>query len=376
MPIPATSTFAQPSAGLPIDTTDLLACSFGQNSLLIHECSTSLIQTLGLESMEELRGRYVLDLFTPRSFEDLERYLRRRDFRGSVLCSLASSSGLGPRVAVTITQGPWNARRNLLRLLCVPIDDQQARISALRARVDALEGQNRGLRELTNLLVHDLRNTLHTVSTGVELIQRSAVLETTPAQQLERVHQATAVMNDILAGVMKHLRFEVGDYPMELTDLNLLVDELVLALPPPQGKTLKLRRTAVLPSIVCERSLVQELFRNLVGNAIAYTTGPLVPIEIGLDEAAGTNPVVFVRDEGVGIPAADLDRIFAPFGRADHMKLNDRGTGLGMVLVKRIVERHGGRIWIESEVNSGTTVKFTLAPSPSVTHARFSPDRG
>jgi chemotaxis family two-component system sensor kinase Cph1 len=70
--------------------------------------------------------------------------------------------------------------------------------------------------------------------------------------------------------------------------------------------------------------------------------------------------VFFVRDNGVGMAEADLSRIWGAFVRADHQGLNRSGTGMGMMLVKRIVDRHGGEIWLESELQKGTTVRFSL----------------
>jgi signal transduction histidine kinase len=74
--------------------------------------------------------------------------------------------------------------------------------------------------------------------------------------------------------------------------------------------------------------------------------------------------VIYVRDNGVGIKEADLAHVFTPFKRVDHQGLNQQGTGVGMALVKKIIERHGGEIWLESRVDEGTTVRFSLSEHP------------
>jgi chemotaxis family two-component system sensor kinase Cph1 len=101
-----------------------------------------------------------------------------------------------------------------------------------------------------------------------------------------------------------------------------------------------------------------------VGNAIKYTDTPEVQIEIGLCDEPGAHPTFFVRDHGVGIATTDMELVFDPFKRADHRTLNSQGTGLGMALVKKIIERHGGKVWLESELEQGTTVKFSLSEVP------------
>jgi signal transduction histidine kinase len=115
-----------------------------------------------------------------------------------------------------------------------------------------------------------------------------------------------------------------------------------------------------LPKLVCEKALIRELFQNLIDNAIKYTAGPTVDIEIGRDAGANSLPTFFVKDFGVGIHDEDRVRVFEPLKRADHHKLNDKGVGLGMALVKKIVERHGGTIWFDSRIAEGTTFYFSL----------------
>jgi signal transduction histidine kinase len=108
-----------------------------------------------------------------------------------------------------------------------------------------------------------------------------------------------------------------------------------------------------------DRPRLVEVFQNLVDNAVKFMGDQKAPrVEIGVEHAGGET-VIFVRDNGVGIDPKDQAKIFDLFERLDPAT---QGTGLGLALVKRIVEVHGGRIWVESQgEGKGTTFRFTLA---------------
>jgi signal transduction histidine kinase len=253
-----------------------------------------------------------------------------------------------------------------LTLIWIPVQDDRKRIAALEAAVETLTKQNERMSDLSNLANHDLRNLLQTVVSTIDLLdwtlKDKGQLDFEP--QITRLRRASFTMGRLLEGIMKYLRFEVGDYPMELTNIGDLVDGIAQTAAADEQRSISITRTSELPSLMCERQLIEELFQNLVGNSIKYTDTPEVQIEIGLCDEPGGHPVFFVRDRGVGIAATDLERVFEPFKRADHRALNSKGTGMGMALVKKIIERHGGRVWLESEVDQGTTVKFSLSELP------------
>jgi signal transduction histidine kinase len=346
------------------DSLGVMACVFDSSSLEIEGCSVELGRVLGRERADLLVGRFVLDLFRPESFEEFHGFLRAETGTESVVCTLLSPGRVDQRVVVT---SHCHADGSDLRtLLCAPVQDDRARIAALEASVETQTDRYHRLREFTDLVAHDLRNQLHVVVSSVDLIiaVEGATLGPGTLRRIDRIQGAGETMIGVLDGVTKYLRFEVGDYPMELTDINALVDSLVLAVPRPSDKRVHIRRSGDLPSLVCERQLIQELFHNIVGNAIKYSDKDPIEIEIGLGEGDENEKVIYIKDNGVGIDETDLDRVFAPFARADHQGLNDQGTGMGMALVQRIVERHGGRIWLESQVNEGTIVSFSLSEYP------------
>jgi light-regulated signal transduction histidine kinase (bacteriophytochrome) len=105
--------------------------------------------------------------------------------------------------------------------------------------------------------------------------------------------------------------------------------------------------------------LLRAALDNLIGNALKYTAKAVSPaIEIGVGRRDGRT-IYFVRDNGVGFDMQYAHKLFAPFQRLHHAS-EFEGTGIGLATVKKIVQRHGGEVWIESAVNLGTTVSFTL----------------
>ena len=117
--------------------------------------------------------------------------------------------------------------------------------------------------------------------------------------------------------------------------------------------------TGVLPEIIGDPPQIVRLFQNLIGNAMKYHD-PRHPPEVRIEADEADGVVTFaVRDNGIGIDAQHFERIFVIFQRL-HGRHEFKGTGIGLAVCKRIVERHGGRIWVESEPAKGTTFFFTL----------------
>ena len=116
---------------------------------------------------------------------------------------------------------------------------------------------------------------------------------------------------------------------------------------------------ARLPELTVDAAQIQSLFQNLILNALRYNESPKVTVEIGCRKQDNTYHF-FVKDNGIGISPRFYERIFIVFQRL-HTDAEYPGTGLGLALCKKIVERHGGRIWVESQPEKGSTFHFTLA---------------
>jgi len=116
-----------------------------------------------------------------------------------------------------------------------------------------------------------------------------------------------------------------------------------------------------LPNIEIDEVSISEVFSNLISNALKYNDKAERWVEIGFEERAGTPTVLYVRDNGIGIEAEHTNSIFMIFRRLHGPKEFGGGTGAGLTIARKIVERQGGRMWIESSPGVGSTFYFTVA---------------
>ncbi len=118
-------------------------------------------------------------------------------------------------------------------------------------------------------------------------------------------------------------------------------------------------KVGTLPFVECDPALMKQVFANLLSNAVKFTRPrPQAVIEVGAKTQDG-QPVVFVRDNGVGFSMKYADKLFGVFQRL-HRQEDFEGTGVGLATVRRIIQKHGGRIWAEAELDQGATFYFTL----------------
>jgi hypothetical protein len=115
----------------------------------------------------------------------------------------------------------------------------------------------------------------------------------------------------------------------------------------------------LLPTVVAEEVLLMQLFQNLISNSIKYRSKEIPRIHVSA-ERDGEGWRFAVRDNGIGIDPQDADRVFGMFKRLHGSEI--AGTGIGLAICKKVVERQGGRIWVESEAGRGATFKFTIPP--------------
>ncbi len=147
----------------------------------------------------------------------------------------------------------------------------------------------------------------------------------------------------------------------EEVDLNEVAADVLEALRPvleARGATAEI--VDRLPALRCDATLVAEVLGNLMANGLKFNESRRPRVEIGVVE--GDPPAICVRDNGIGMAEADKEAIFGMFRRL-HPRERYEGTGAGLTIVRRIVQSHGGRVWLESEVGRGSTFFFTLSPT-------------
>jgi signal transduction histidine kinase len=217
--------------------------------------------------------------------------------------------------------------------------------------------------ELLAIVSHDLRYPLGAIVTGASVIQQMSI-DGTDGQSVHRTAQAILRsanrMNRLIADLLDLAQIDAGKLAVEAKseDVEGLVRESVEMLRPLATTTdVKLDGIASAGlQVHCDRGRVLQILTNLVGNALKFTpAGGSILIEA---QAVGDEAWFFVRDTGQGISDEELPRIFDRFWRAQRN--NRAGIGLGLSIVKGLVEAHGGRVKVESKLGAGTTFLFTL----------------
>jgi signal transduction histidine kinase len=230
-----------------------------------------------------------------------------------------------------------------------------------------LEAKNAELESFSYTVSHDLRSPLVTIKgflTHVAEDVRAGNGERAEAD-IARIRGATEKMERLLADLLELSRVGQVLKPAAHTPFEDIVREALFLL---QGR-LAARGITVdvapgLPRVWGDRARLVQVVQNLLDNAIKFSADQAEPriavgFRPGTDEAA---PVFFVRDNGIGIAAEHIERVFGLFRRLEP---RFEGSGIGLALVRRIVERHGGRVWIESAGRgAGATFCFTLAAAP------------
>mgnify|MGYP001089634485 CR=1 FL=1 len=243
------------------------------------------------------------------------------------------------------------------------ISELEARV---RARTAQLEAANRELEAFSYSVSHDLRAPLRSIS-GFSLALEEDLgdrLDDNTRSHVGWIRSATVRMGtlvDDMLSLARANRVELDAAPIDLSVIARAVADDLGAHTPERRASI-----AIADGLVASGSatLMRAVFENLLGNALKFTGRTADPrIEVGSTEAAGER-VFFVRDNGAGFDMSHASRLFTPFQRL-HSSQDFPGSGVGLATVQRIVHRHGGRIWAESEPGRGATFFFTLSPTSS-----------
>jgi PAS domain S-box-containing protein len=228
-------------------------------------------------------------------------------------------------------------------------------------RTAQLASANRELEAFTYSVSHDLRAPLRHIGAFSKILSEdfSAALPPKAQEHLRRIEEGVHRMGQLVDALLNLAR--VGRHELELQSagLNSIVADVVCLLQPEtQGRAVTWK-IADLSSAQCDPTLIKQVFQNLIANALKFTrTRQQALIEIGCCEEEGQT-VIYVRDNGVGFDMKYGDKLFGVFQRL-HRTEDFEGTGIGLATVKRIISKHGGRVWAEGKLDQGATFYFTL----------------
>jgi signal transduction histidine kinase len=239
----------------------------------------------------------------------------------------------------------------------------QERTRELERRNDELHQSNKELDDFAYIASHDLKEPLRGIHNFSNFLieDYSDKLDDEGRSKLETLMRLTRRMETLIDSLLQFSRLGRVDLAVDRVDLNETVaeilDSLAISL---RQENVEVRLPRRLPAVRSDRVRVGEIFYNLIVNAMKYNDKPEKWIEVGWRENPAGPPVFYVRDNGIGIPEKHHDAVFRIFKRLHGRDKFGGGTGAGLTIVKKIVERHHGKIWLESSPDQGTTFYFTL----------------
>jgi len=231
----------------------------------------------------------------------------------------------------------------------------------LESRSAELSDANVELESFAYSIAHDLRSPLRHIAGYSNMLAQDygAHLDAEGLRCLGKIDDGTRMMGHLVDDLLHLSKVGQRDLTIQNTPLGSLLDEAIKGLELECSDRKVEWQIGPLYSAECDPGLVKQVFVNLISNAVKYTrTRECAVIEVGLARH-NDERVVFVRDNGVGFEMKYATKLFGVFQRL-HKARDFEGTGVGLAIVQRIIRKHGGRIWVEAELNQGATFFFTL----------------
>jgi light-regulated signal transduction histidine kinase (bacteriophytochrome) len=248
----------------------------------------------------------------------------------------------------------------VVRAIAHDVTERKAMEKTLKKKTEELARSNEDLEQFAYVASHDLQEPLRTVASYVQLLAKryEGKLGSEADEFIGFASDGAVRMWKLINDLLTYSRVGTQGKELSPTDseavLALSLNDLKLAI----EENGALVTHDPLPSVMADHFQLGQLFQNLIGNAIKFRSNE--PPRVHLSASRNGNGWTFsVRDNGIGIAAEYSERIFVIFQRL-HSRKEYAGTGIGLAICKKIVERHGGRIWVESEVGKGATFYFIL----------------
>lgn len=296
---------------------------------------------------------------------------------GTAGVALVTGMGSEDLAAGAIKNGAvdYISKRNIDEKLIARVIANGVRVARLRTRI---QSQNEALQRFARVLAHDLRSPLQAVRLLAEAMVEGA------AGSNRREIQENAEMMMLYSDRLTQLIASLEQYnklnhtpKFEITQADALLDSAIENLAVEIGLHDVRFEREPLPWVRCSPTEIIRLFQNLVSNAIKYRSDAVPIVRVWAEPAAEPGVcTISVADNGIGIPGSERETVFDEFRRL-HAHSEIQGTGLGLSMCRRIVERHGGRIWCEPADGGGTVFRFDLPASsdPCNTEATMVSDR-
>lgn len=229
---------------------------------------------------------------------------------------------------------------------------------SLKDSLDDVERINKQLERFVYIVSHDLKSPLSAIITLLSVMGQNEKVngQADLRDNIEMLSQAASHLSDMIGSILEYSRKSYGQQTKEEVDVRELVLQIAYLLFPPRHITIDV--VTEMPVLMTRKLKLQQVFQNLISNAIKYNNRPRGTVEVGCNDKEGEFYEFFVRDNGPGILPEDRKRIFQLFHVTNNVTTQDSSTGVGLNILKMLIEEQGGRIWVESQPNEGSTFFF------------------
>ncbi|WP_018345170.1 sensor histidine kinase [Cytophaga aurantiaca] len=342
-----------------INNSPDIICTIDADTFTFDAYNVAMTQVLGY-SAEEINARTLLFFLNDMDKERLEGFKKRDEdilsFETQLLCKDGSHKWL--QWNIVVKGGKWfsNARDITERKIK---DDEIIRLNQdLKENNHQLQIVNNELESFSYSVSHDLRAPLRSINNYTQMLEDAFTqVDEKSARLLGNIKRNAFKMDTLIDDLLAFSR--LGKKPIQkqvihMKDLvNNIYNEIQVHSPKAEFKV------ANLPEIEADYNLLKQVIINLLSNAIKYSSKIEHPvIEVGFTKEAD-NTVYFVKDNGAGFDMEYSDKLFGVFQRL-HSTKEFEGTGVGLAIVKRIIEKHGGKVWANSKVGEGATFYFSF----------------
>jgi PAS domain S-box-containing protein len=336
-----------------------LATSEGE----VLEANAAMAQTLGFDSPEELTRRSLRHFFIQQGAA--ERWRATLEKAGSVEgfeAELRSADGapIKVRLRTSFIEGEIAQTRQLLGMMELVAANSSAERDSGSAKPSDIAGTRGELEQMAYVVSHDLQQPLNVVGRFLDLLaeREARQLSDSGREYLEHAMHGAANLQRMMDAMLRYARVNTKDPQFELVDLNRVRDRVIDTLEADIADLGADVSSDELPLVMADETQMEQLFQNLLSNSLKFHAGDPPVIRIGLEEESDEWVLSF-SDNGIGIDPREADRIFLMFQRL-HTQEEFPGTGIGLAVCKKIVDRHHGRIWVDSTPGRGATFLVAL----------------
>jgi len=236
-------------------------------------------------------------------------------------------------------------------------------VTEQREAIDALERSNAELQQFAYIASHDLSEPLRMVSSYLQLLRRRyrGQLDGEADEFIDYAVDGATRMRSLIEALLAYSRAGRSGEPAAV-ELDAVATDVLRTLAGAIVRSSAHVEVGHLPRVMGDRVQLEQLLQNLITNALKFRAGPRAHVWVKADPAPTGMVQVSIADAGIGIDVMHRERVFKMFQRL-HEREAYEGTGIGLAICRKIVERHGGRIWVEDRDGGGTVFRFTLPPA-------------